>query len=154
MQAALEQYRSDNGSYPISQSNSLQVNNQPCKQPFIANNITYLKLIPCDPLGAASNFNNGDYYYYSADGKSYTIGVCLERKADPDGQATINKMPTKIYRANYNFRAVLVPQGSSVIELTYLPMSFLLGIFVSSISIVFLLCFIFLPLKAYTKHRQ
>ena len=88
LQSALETYRAENGFYPISQAGSAQVNNTPCTQPFQGNSITYLKQIPCDPLVAASGFNNGDYYYYSADGQSYTLGACLERKSDPDGQAT------------------------------------------------------------------
>jgi len=87
LQSSLEQYRANTGSYPISQSGVAQINNTPCAQPFQAGNTTYLKHIPCDPLGAASYFNNGDYYYYSADGSSYVVGACLERKSDPDGQA-------------------------------------------------------------------
>lgn len=89
IQLVLEQFHTDNGFYPISINNNTQINNTPCTLSFLFNSITYLKQIPCDPLGASSNFNNGDYYYYSADGKSYTVAGCLERKSDPDGQAKL-----------------------------------------------------------------
>jgi len=89
LQSALAQYYGDNGSYPISQGNNAQINNTPCNQSFRANNITYKGSIPCDPLGSGTSFNNGNYYYYSPDGKTYTIGACLERKVDSDGQAAL-----------------------------------------------------------------
>lgn len=88
IQSQLEQYHASTGSYPVSQPDSAQVNNVPCGQPFQTTDMTFLSKIPCDPLGGASNYNNGDYYYYSPDGQSYTIGACLERRSDPDGQAT------------------------------------------------------------------
>ena len=87
-QAQLEQFKSDTGAYhPVSQPGNTQLNNTPCGQPFQANNTTYLKIIPCDPLGQSSGYNNGDYYY-SSDGQTYTLGVYLERTSDPDGTAT------------------------------------------------------------------
>jgi len=89
LQTYLEEYHSDNSSYPVSSSGGTDLNNTPCNQSFTANNIIYLSRIPCDPLGQGSDFNNGSYYYYSADGKSYIVAACLERKTDPDGQSIL-----------------------------------------------------------------
>jgi len=89
LQSALAQYYGDNGSYPVSQANNAQVNNTPCNQAFKVNNVTFRNSIPFDPFRSCSSFNNGNYYYYSPDGKTYIIGACLERKVDPDGQAAL-----------------------------------------------------------------
>lgn len=89
IQTALEHYKSDNGTYPISTSGGTYVNNTPCGQTFSSGSTQYISIIPCDPLGTSSNYNNGNYYYYSADGSSYTLAGCLERKNDPQGQASV-----------------------------------------------------------------
>lgn len=57
----------------------------------------------------------------------------------PGWRATINGVSTKIYRANYNFRAVLIPKGTSKITLQYIPMSLLIGTFISLISLILLI---------------
>lgn len=49
----------------------------------------------------------------------------------PGWQAFIDGNPTKIYRANYAFRAVLVPEGDHRVEFRYRPLSFILGVFTS-----------------------
>ena len=72
IQSALELYRSDQRSYPtslLSCGSSLQ--NSP------ANNVTYMKKIPCDP-------SNGSSYTYTAvgGGVSYAIVACLENGND------------------------------------------------------------------------
>lgn len=61
----------------------------------------------------------------------------------PGWQSKINNQPAHIYRANYNFRAVLVPAGESVVEFSYLPSRFFLGLAISLFSIIILLglCF-------------
>ena len=46
----------------------------------------------------------------------------------PGWEAKLDGNPTQIYRANYLFRAVIVPQGTHVIEFTYRPRSFRLGL--------------------------
>ncbi|NDB21495.1 MAG: hypothetical protein EB020_11550, partial [Proteobacteria bacterium] len=46
----------------------------------------------------------------------------------PGWEATLDGNPTQIYRANYLFRAVIVPQGQHIIEYTYRPRSFRLGL--------------------------
>lgn len=71
---ALEIYRSDVGTYPLSLKN--------CGSPLTytdlnGNVVTYMQKIPCDPL-------NNNSYFYSADseGLTYSITSCLENKAD------------------------------------------------------------------------
>jgi hypothetical protein len=54
----------------------------------------------------------------------------------PGWSAKINNMPTKIYRANYNFRAVLVPTGTSTLVFSYLPQNYYLAMTLSLLSIV------------------
>lgn len=49
----------------------------------------------------------------------------------PGWKAFIDGKETKIYRANFTFRAVLVPAGEHEVKLTYQPFSFRLGLFIS-----------------------
>lgn len=64
----------------------------------------------------------------------------------PGWKATINNKETKIYQANYALRAVVVPQGESLITFTYLPGSFVWGIVVSIVSLLVLILLTKLPL--------
>lgn len=86
--AALEQYRSDNGSYPLSTANyKLQAN---CNSAALGNDdctIIYLNKIPKDPNGTAWAWG-GDYYYYS-DGEYYMLVACIENTQDPEGKTVI-----------------------------------------------------------------
>lgn len=90
MQAALELYRADNGTYPVRQS-SYRLNDStvcPTSQAFSANSTTYMAKVPCDPLGS-SVYNSGNYYYYSdASGTTYTLAACLENANDKDTNST------------------------------------------------------------------
>jgi hypothetical protein len=52
----------------------------------------------------------------------------------PGWSASVNGNRTKIYRANYNFRAVAVPAGKSIVEFNYLPSYFEMYIEVSILS--------------------
>lgn len=81
MQAALEQYRADHGTYPPL-NNTLTCNTALTDPNNVA--IVYMKKIPCDPfvLTGQSYYNNGSYYYTS-DGTSYTLAACLENASDP-----------------------------------------------------------------------
>lgn len=80
MQSALEFYRSDLGTYPVSLSScgSIFQGGSPAN--------TYMQKLPCDPLGASS-YNAGSYRYTSG-GNTYTLGACLENTADTQGTAT------------------------------------------------------------------
>ncbi len=82
IQAALEQYRADQGSYPAGLPN--------CGNPLTNDDgsITYMQKVPCDPLGNLY-YNSGDYYYYFDNSKdSYTITACLENTSDSQGTST------------------------------------------------------------------
>ena len=54
----------------------------------------------------------------------------------PGWNAYVDSKPTKIYKANYAFRAVLVPKGVHKIEFSYQPISFLYGMYLSILSII------------------
>ncbi|MEW6097417.1 MAG: YfhO family protein [bacterium] len=56
----------------------------------------------------------------------------------PNWKAFIDGKPTKVYRANYAFRAINFPAGSHKVEFVYLPLSFLVGI-IGSVITVFIL---------------
>src|SRR5579872_1821185 len=96
MQSALELYRSDTGSYPVSANNRLNSVACPTSSSFTHTNsdnstVTYMQTIPCDPLGSGSDvYNNGNYYYSSPDGTTYTIQACLENTSDSQGTSMQN----------------------------------------------------------------
>ncbi|HEV2339284.1 MAG TPA: prepilin-type N-terminal cleavage/methylation domain-containing protein [Patescibacteria group bacterium] len=72
IQASLELYRSDNGSYPVTASFPA------CGSQLQGTGVTpptYMQKIPCDPLTNAS-------YAYASDGTTYTIIGCLENSND------------------------------------------------------------------------
>ena len=56
----------------------------------------------------------------------------------PGWSADIDGISTKIYRANYNFRAVIVPEGTHKLVFRYSPVSFKAGAAVSLVSFVLL----------------
>lgn len=53
----------------------------------------------------------------------------------PGWKAYVNEKEVKIYRADYAFRAVVVPPGHSLIKFTYDPLSFKIGYISSFVSI-------------------
>lgn len=93
IQSALELYRSDTGGYPQT-SNTYQLPNSvisgdgncPDAGTFVYSNTTYMKKIPCEPLGT-SYYNSGNYYY-SSDGTNYTLAGCIENVNDTDQNIT------------------------------------------------------------------
>lgn len=62
----------------------------------------------------------------------------------PGWKAFVNGQEKKIYRANYSFRAVVVPQGIHEVEFVYSPSFFKLGLRLSFLSLLALLLFGFL----------
>ncbi len=60
----------------------------------------------------------------------------------PGWNASINDKKTKIYRANYNLRAVLIPTGKSILQFSYIPTYYFLGLFMSLGSALTLLALI------------
>ena len=65
----------------------------------------------------------------------------------PGWQAEINGQPTKIYRADYTFRAVFVPAGLSEVSFVYQPGSFKWGLVVSVVSLAAVLAGFFAILR-------
>ncbi|HSD98899.1 MAG TPA: type II secretion system protein [Patescibacteria group bacterium] len=91
MQSALELYRSDTGSYPVSDSNN-RLNATACttSSGFTSTDggTTYMQKVPCDPLGTSA-YHSGNYYYNSS-GTTYTIYACLENTSDSQGTSLSN----------------------------------------------------------------
>ena len=94
IQAALEIYRSDNGSYPLSAAspNPLLCTNANGLSVTSGSSTTYyMKKIPCDPNGSSVS------YSYSSAGTTYTLIACLENVSDSqaDPIATYNSSGCK-----------------------------------------------------------
>jgi len=60
---------------------------------------------------------------------------------DPGWKASIDGQNTKVLRANYNFRAVVVPAGDHEVIFSYQPTSFKIGILVGLSTLTILLVF-------------
>ena len=81
---------------------------------------------------------------------------------DPGWKAFVDGEPTRLYRVNYNFRAIEVPAGDHQISFVYQPLSFKVGLFLSLGTGIFLLTTVKLKLllfksenKSYTfKHAR
>jgi hypothetical protein len=54
----------------------------------------------------------------------------------PGWRAYLDGKPVKIFRANYNFRAVSIPPGKHEVKFVYHPMSVKLGVLVTSLGII------------------
>lgn len=72
IQSALELYRADNGSYPL--TNAFPQ----CGDSLESGGAIYMQEVPCDPLTDAR------YTYTSTDGASYTLTACIENENDAD----------------------------------------------------------------------
>ncbi len=64
--------------------------------------------------------------------------LVLSDAYDSGWQANIDGQPTKVYRANYNFRAVVVPEGEHQIIFQYKPRSFKIGVYLSGVTLLLL----------------
>lgn len=76
IQSALEFYRSDKGTYPLTAE--IGACGTALDDP-INSSVIYMSKIPCDP---GNNTYNGGRYYYSSAGSTYILGACLENTAD------------------------------------------------------------------------
>lgn len=78
--------------------------------------------------------------------KSTEIKIETDTKADgflflsdnyyPGWRTYVDSIPTKIYRANYTFRAIPVKAGRHTVLLSYMPKSFIYGALISALSLV------------------
>ena len=57
----------------------------------------------------------------------------------PGWKAEIDDKPTEIYRANFAFRALAIPAGRHKVTLSYKPLSFKIGVWVSIATFVFII---------------
>jgi hypothetical protein len=58
-------------------------------------------------------------------------------------RAYVNDQPVKIFRANYAFQAVAVPQGRSTVKLVYQDKAFIFGATISTITLILCLAVVF-----------
>lgn len=72
VQAALEVYRADVGSYPST------ANFPTCGNALSFGKTTYIPKVPCDPLNTSTG------YTYTSGGTTYSIIACLENSNDPE----------------------------------------------------------------------
>lgn len=90
------------------------------------------------------NDNNADITSYKADQvviKTKTTVKSLLFLSDtyfPGWTASVDGKPAKIYRADYTFRAVVVPEGTHTVVFSYWPDSFTYGIAGSSVGLLLL----------------
>ncbi|MBI2030998.1 MAG: prepilin-type N-terminal cleavage/methylation domain-containing protein [Candidatus Levybacteria bacterium] len=100
IQTALEQYKADVGSYPLtvlgnkvpsncgsSFGNDAFGSTPPCA-------IIYLTKIPQDPSNGTNWFNAGNYSYQSGDGNTYQLTACIENTKDQDRNVLSIKCPS------------------------------------------------------------
>ncbi len=71
----------------------------------------------------------------------------------PGWQATVNGVPTHLYRANHAFRAIVVQAGMQNIELTYRPLSFRIGSTLSIISLSLICLGFFFSVRVRQRNR-
>ena len=65
----------------------------------------------------------------------------------PGWTATVNGRPARIYRADYNFRAVALPPGQFSVRFSYRPASFRIGLTLMTIGLIALMAACFWPRK-------
>jgi len=71
--------------------------------------------------------------------KTQTSGLLfLSDNYFPGWKAFVGNAPAKVYRANYSFRAVEIPEGKHQIKFIYQPGSFQLGATISGASVLFI----------------
>jgi hypothetical protein len=69
----------------------------------------------------------------------------------PGWQATVDGVKTRIYRADYTFKAVFVPKGKHIVTFTYLPQTFILGVILAGIGGCIVLFFLVFHFKVQDK---
>jgi hypothetical protein len=71
----------------------------------------------------------------------------------PGWHASVDKKPAKIYRADYAFRAIVVPKGSKFVEFDFKSDSFRLGAVISSTVGIMLLFIMLIPARKFFPHK-
>ncbi len=70
----------------------------------------------------------------------------------PGWRAYLNNKEIKIYRANGVFKGVFIPQGKHTLKFVFFPRSFWIGLIISSVTLLALIC-IFLVIYKKSKYR-
>lgn len=96
--------------------------------------------------------SRADIIAYTTDGVTVSTSsesdalLVLSDTYYPGWEALIDSQAAKIYRANYAFRAVVVPKGEHAVRFVYRPQSFAFGATISSVALVIAIVFIaFMP---------
>ncbi len=113
-----------------------------------------------NPAAPLEKDNNAKVKINSYENNSVSISVSsktnmllfLSDTYAPGWKAEIDGKETRIYRADFAFRAVVVPSGSHVVVFSYIPESFILGLRISLVSLL-LLVILFIVLKSYEKKK-
>lgn len=72
----------------------------------------------------------------------------------PGWKAYVDNKETEIYRANYTFRSIYLPKGNHVVKFIYEPISFKLGIVISSLSVLMIFIIIFFEINKIRKIKN
>jgi hypothetical protein len=89
--------------------------------------------------GGAARFVRDDPEHLVIDVDAPARGfLVLADQYYPGWQATVNGTPVPIYRANYMFRLLEVPAGTSQVEFRYRPTSVLIGAAISALTLAVL----------------
>jgi type II secretion system protein G len=84
IQSALELYRADNGAYPTDPA-IITGGSIVCNVALASAGVTYMKSIPCDPLGTTAS---PLFYQYDGTTSNYCIRACLENTNDSQKDTT------------------------------------------------------------------
>lgn len=110
------------------------------------------------PKGIDPSLTTGkvDVLSYSPNSSSFKIFsqqpalLFLSDNFYPGWYATVDNINVKIYRANHSFRAVVVPEGIHTVIFSYIPETFIYGLWISGLTIVgCIVVFLYIKFKQY-----
>ena len=93
IQTALRLYYNDNAGYPAASSYSIVGCDGSCTwgSPWVDSGITYMNILPSDPLQPVPTETLQSYRYTSTDDETYVLEACLENKSDDKGIETADE---------------------------------------------------------------
>lgn len=109
-------------------------------------------IAPCQPQNQTISFikDQANLVELETDNNCPAI-LILSDAFFPGWKATINDQPTPIYQTNYVFRSIILPAGKHQIKFSYLPSSFVYGIYISVISGIILISLNLIKIKKRNK---
>ncbi len=99
IRSALEQYRADQGSYPVVPNTQYYLITCGTGNSFSGGQTTYIVNFPCDPLGSSQSYNGGNFVYQGTTGTTYNLVACLEIASDPQA-ISASQLPSGIPSSN------------------------------------------------------